>query len=244
MLVPLDKAQLRAAQHGHIAALFFQIMHRRAELCHVGTLALLDVVVNDRHDFLLVFLRRLCPADALCLAGQLVGFGRQRTVGRQNAKLCTARRLGVGHRQPGHVQHRHGQRFGQPVIKIMCRVAGNRQHRRAVMHQTEAVLLHHGEGVVLAFAHDERRAVGRRRTGRNDDVDVILIAAGRGVVDQHLVQVAARGRPQPAEDAQHLFLWFGLRRGTPLLIITLIIYYKANRAIMQVQGRRFSGDSQ
>ena len=123
-------------------------------------------------------------------------------------------------------------------------VAGNGQHGSTVAHQADAVLLHHIKGVILAFAHDERRAVGRGRPRRNNNVDMVLIAAGRGVVDQHLVQVTAGSRPQPAQYAQHLFLWFGLRRGTPLLITTVIIYYKANRAIMQVQGQRFSGDSQ
>ena len=241
VLVPLDQAQLGAAQNRHIAALLFQVVYRRAELCHIGTLALLDVVVNHRHDFLLVFLRRYRPVDVLRLAGQLVGFRRQRAVRRQDAQLRAARRLGVGHGQPGHIQHRYRQRLSQAVVKIMRCVAGYRQHCGTVVYQAETVLLHHGKGVILAFAHDERRAVGRRCPRRNNNVDVVLIAAGRGVVDQHLVQVTAGRRPQPAQYAQHLFLWFGLRRGTPLLIITLIVYYKACSEIMQGQGRRFSG---
>ena len=233
VLVPLDQAQLGAAQNRHIAALLFQVVYRRAELCHIGTLALLDVVVNHRHDFLLVFLRRYRPVDVLRLAGQLVGLRRQRAVRRQDAQLRAARRLGICHGQPGHIQHRHRQRLSQAVVKIVRCVAGYRQHRGTVMYQAETVLLHYGKGVILAFAHDERRAVGRRCPRRNNNVDVILIAAGRGVVDQHLVQVTAGSRPQPAQYTQHLFLWFGLRRGTPLLIITLIVYYKACSEIMQ-----------
>ena len=170
---------------------------------------------------------------SLCPASDLVGFSRQRAVRGKDAQLCAARRLGIGHRQAGHIQHRHRQRLGQTVIEVMRRVAGDCQHRGAVMHQAEAVLLHHGKGVILAFAHDERRAVGRGRPGRDHNVDMVLIAAGRSVIDQHLVQVTAGRRPKPAQYAQHLFLWFGLRRGTPLLITTVILYYKACSEIMQ-----------
>lgn len=155
------------------------------------------------------------------LAGQLVGLRRQRAVRRQDAQLRAARRLGVGHGQPGHIQNRYRQRLSQAVVKIMRCVAGYRQHRGTVVYQAEAVLLHHGKGVILAFAHDERRAVGCGRPGRDHNVDMVLIPRSRGVVDQHLVQVTAGRRPQPAQYTQHLFLWFGLRRGTPLLIITL-----------------------
>ena len=84
-------------------------------------------------------------------------------------------------------------------------VAGDSQHGGTVVHQTEAVLLHHGEGVSLAFAHDEGGAVGRGCAGGYDDVDMVLVAAGRGVVNEHLVQIAAGGRPQPAQNTQNRF---------------------------------------
>ena len=70
MLVPLDEAQLGAAQDGHIAALLFQVVHSTAELGHVGAAALLDVVVDDRHDVVLVVAGGDGPLDACIAADQ------------------------------------------------------------------------------------------------------------------------------------------------------------------------------
>ena len=206
MLITLDKAQLGAAQNGHVAALLFQVMHGTAELSHIGAAALLDVVVNDRHHVLLVVAGGHSPVDASVAAGNLIGLGLQGAVRCQDAQFGAACGFGVGHRQAGHVQHRHRQGFGQAVIKIVGRVAGDGNDRGTVVNQAGAVLLHDGKGILFAFAHDERRAVRRGRAGRNDDVDMILIAGCRGMVDQHLVQVAAGGRPQPAQDAQHFLV--------------------------------------
>ena len=80
---------------------------------------------------------------------------------------------------------------------------------------------HHSKRIILAFTHDERCAVRCRRAGRDDNVDMVLVARRGCVVDQHLIQITAGRGSQPSQDSQHLFLWFCLQRGTPLLIIHL-----------------------
>ena len=239
VLVPLNEAQLCAAQHGHVAAQLFQVVHRRAELCHIGAFALLDVVINDRHDLLLVLRRRYRPVNALRLAGKLIRLGGQRAVRCQNAQLCAACRLSIGHGQPRHVQHRHGQCLGQAVIKIVRRVAWNRQHRCAVVYQAEAILLHHSKRVILTFTHDERCAVRCRRAGRDDNVDMVLVARRGCVVDQHLIQITAGRGSQPSQDSQHLFLWFCLQRGTPLLIVHLQYIIRLTAQLCKGKGDGF-----
>ena len=238
VLVPLDEAQLGAAQDGHIAALLFQVVHSTAELGHVGAATLLDVIVDDRHDVVLVVAGGGGPLDARIAAGDLVGLCLQGAVGSQDAQLSAACSLGIGHGQAGHVQHRHRQRLGQAVVEIVGGVAGDSNDRSAVVHQAETVLLHDGEGIVLAFAHDERRAVRRGRAGGNDDVNMILVTGCGGVVDQHLVQVAAGGRPQPTQDAQNFFMGvlrqFFLRRGAPLLITVFLFIIKRSGEICKM----------
>ena len=176
--------------------------------------------------------------NALRLAGELICLGGQRAVRCQNAQLCAACRLSIGHGQPRHVQHRHGQCLGQAVVEIVGGVAGDSNDRSAVVHQAETVLLHDGEGIVLAFAHDERRAVRRGRAGGNDDVNMILVTGCGGVVDQHLVQVAAGGRPQPTQDAQNFFMGVlrqvFLRRGAPLLITVFLFIIKRSGEICKM----------
>ena len=176
--------------------------------------------------------------DARIAAGDLIGLGLQGAVGSQDAQLSAACSLGVGHGQAGHVQHRHGQCLGQAVVEIVGGVAGDSNDRSAVVYQAETVLLHDGEGIVLAFAHDERRAVRRGRAGGNDDVNMILVTGCGGVVDQHLVQVAAGGRPQPTQDAQNFFMGvlrqFFLRRGTPLLITVFLFIIKRSGEICKM----------
>ena len=54
LFIPLDQAQLSAAQHSHVTALTLQIVGRSIEQCHVGALALLDLVVDHRHHAALV----------------------------------------------------------------------------------------------------------------------------------------------------------------------------------------------
>ena len=203
VFVPLHKAQFRAAKHRHIAPLGVQVIHRCVKQLHVYALALLDLIIDDGHDALLGLFARGGPFQADIPAGDLIRFRQQGAVRCQNPQLMAPGRLGIRRGQARHVQYRYRQGRGQAVIKIMRGVAGNGQHGSTVAHQADAVLLHHIKGVILAFAHNKGCAVRGGRARGDDDINVVLIFLGGGMVGDHLVQVAARRRAKAPHNSQY-----------------------------------------
>ena len=73
------------------------------------------------------------------------------------------------------------------------------------------VPLHLGEGIVLAFAQDIGGAVRGGGPAGDHNVQMILIALGRGMLGEHLVKVYRAHGAEPTQNTQNgMFVLHGL----------------------------------